>query len=242
MVHKVASLILEDGIRKEEFLLLTFSRSAKFELKKRIIDLIGPQGYFLQIDTFHSYALKLLQKEPIPELFQETESSIIRQAIKYLRENPALQLPYSILILDEFQDINDEEFELVTQIKAHSSNGDEMKAIAAGDDDQSIFSFTGGNIKYIQQFKNLFNAKEIILTSNYRSTQELVDFTSKFIQLNSNRIKENTQFISKVKQQKNSLFEKEASKIQVINLPLDQTLNYLPELLNSPFLQKQIKS
>jgi hypothetical protein len=43
LVHKVASLILEDGIRKEEFLLLTFSRSAKFELKKRIIDLIGPQ-------------------------------------------------------------------------------------------------------------------------------------------------------------------------------------------------------
>lgn len=242
LVHKVASLILEDGIRKEEFLLLTFSRSAKFELKKRIIDLIGPQGYFLQIDTFHSYALKLLQKEPIPELFEETKSSIIKQTIKYLKENPALQLPYSILILDEFQDINDEQFELVTQIKAHSSNGDEMKAIAAGDDDQSIFSFTGGNIKHIQQFKNLFNAKEIILTSNYRSTQELVDFTSKFIQLNSNRIKENTQFISKVKQQKNSLFEKEGSKIQVINLAQDQTLNYLPEFLNSPFLQKQIKS
>ena len=242
LVHKVASLILEDGIRKEEFLLLTFSRSAKFELKKRIIDLIGPQWYFLQIDTFHSYALKLLQKEPIPELFQETESSIIRQAIKYLRENPVLQLPYSILILDEFQDINDEQFELVTQIKAHSSNGDEMKAIAAGDDDQSIFSFAGGNTKHIQQFKNLFNAKEIILTSNYRSTQELVDFSSKFIQLNSNRIKQNTQFISKVKQQKNSLFEKEGSKIQVINLGEAQTLNYLPEFLNSSFLQKQIKS
>ena len=204
--------------------------------------MIGPQGYFLQIDTFHSYALKLLQKEPIPELFEETESSIIKQTIKYLKENPALQLPYSILILDEFQDINDEQFELVTQIKAHSSNGDEMKAIAAGDDDQSIFSFTGGNIKHIQQFKNLFNAKEIILTSNYRSTQELVDFSSKFIQLNSNRIKENTQFISKVKQQKNSLFEKESSKIQVINLGQDQTLSYLPEFLNSPFLQKQIKS
>jgi ATP-dependent DNA helicase RecQ len=42
-VHKVASLVLEDGIRKEEFLLLSFSRSAKYELKERIIKLIGTQ-------------------------------------------------------------------------------------------------------------------------------------------------------------------------------------------------------
>lgn len=40
IVHKVASLILNDGVRNDEFLLLTFSRAAKFELKKRIIQLL----------------------------------------------------------------------------------------------------------------------------------------------------------------------------------------------------------
>ena len=40
VVSKVASLILNDGVRNDEFLLLTFSRAAKFELKKRIIQLL----------------------------------------------------------------------------------------------------------------------------------------------------------------------------------------------------------
>lgn len=241
LVHKVASLILEDGVRSQEFLLLTFSRSAKFELKKRIIDLLGPQGYFLQIHTFHSFSFDLLEMQASPELFDDGDFSIIEQACNYLKENPNLQLPYSILILDEFQDINDQQFELISLIKQHASKGEEMRAVAAGDDDQSIFGFAGGNIKHIQEFKNTFNAKEIILTANYRSTQKLINFTSSFIQLNSERIKRQTQLVSKVSEQ-TSLFDQgmQETKIQTINLNQDQVLNFLPRLFENDILQGAI--
>jgi superfamily I DNA/RNA helicase len=39
-------------------------RSAKFELKNRIVKLIGPQGYFLKIHTFHGFAFELLEIDP----------------------------------------------------------------------------------------------------------------------------------------------------------------------------------
>jgi ATP-dependent DNA helicase RecQ len=48
-------------------------------------------------------------------------------------------LPYSVIVLDEFQDINDEQYEMVKLIKEKSSKAEEMRIIATGDDDQNIF-------------------------------------------------------------------------------------------------------
>lgn len=196
LVHKVASLVLEKWIRKEEFLLLSFSKSAKYELKKRLHDLLWNQAYYLEINTFHWYAYDLLQREAKNEDFKQS-NNIIQQAVLFLKDNPDLQLPYSVLILDEFQDINDTQFELVQLIKERSSKSEEMTIIAAGDDDQSIFWFQGGNIKYIKQFEQKFQAEKIIFTHNYRSTQALVDFTSHFIDHQANhRIKSWYNFLS----------------------------------------------
>ncbi|MBT3727253.1 hypothetical protein HOG21_06400 [bacterium] len=43
----------------------------------------------------------------------------------------------------------------------------------------------------MREFKDIFNAKKYELNINYRSTQEIVDFTNKFIEKSKNRIKEN---------------------------------------------------
>jgi ATP-dependent DNA helicase RecQ len=48
-------------------------------------------------------------------------------------------LPYSVIVLDEFQDINDEQYEFVKLIKKRSSMSEEMRIIATGDDDQNIY-------------------------------------------------------------------------------------------------------
>jgi ATP-dependent DNA helicase RecQ len=208
LVHKAASLIMEDGINKQEFLFLSFSRSAKMQIKEKIVELIGPQWYFLDINTFDWYAFKLLQREPTEEDFIRTDkndkdtenNSIIKQAIKYLQENKSLQLPYSVLVLDEFQDINDDNFNLIQLIQEKSSKWKEkwekMNIIATWDDDQSIYWWRNGNIEYIQNFQNKNNAQKIVLDTNYRSTQKLIDFTTKFITTCSNRQKEWTKLIS----------------------------------------------
>jgi len=48
-------------------------------------------------------------------------------------------LPYSVIILDEFQDINDDQYEFVKLIKERSSKSEDMRIIATGDDDQNIY-------------------------------------------------------------------------------------------------------
>jgi ATP-dependent DNA helicase RecQ len=110
-----------------------------------------------------------------------------------------LQLPFSVIMLDEFQDINDDQFRFVEvlQEKSFSDKKEkDTKIIATGDDDQSIYEFQGGNITYIQKFKNRHNAEEIILGTNYRSTQKLIDFTDTFIQTVNPRIKAGRKLVS----------------------------------------------
>ncbi|MEF2175306.1 MAG: RecQ family ATP-dependent DNA helicase, partial [Candidatus Absconditabacteria bacterium] len=194
LVHKVASIILEKGLKNEEFLMLTYSRSAKQELKERVVKMLGSSGYYLEIDTFHGYCFRKLGILPSQEMLEG--GKIIKEYIKYLNENPDIILPYQVLMIDEFQDINDDQFKLISIIQQRSSKGDKMITIATGDDDQNIYGFQGGNIKHIQSFKNKFKAQQIILDENYRSTQEIIDFSNKFIENVDNRIKSNANFKS----------------------------------------------
>ncbi len=192
IVHKVASLILNEWIRNDEFLLLTFSRAAKFELKKRIINLLWWEWYWLNIHTFHSYAYKLLGKEYKEKWDNE---NVIKDAINYLKTND-VQLPFSVIVLDEFQDINDEQYEFVKTIKQQSSKIEEMRVIATWDDDQNIYEFQWGNIKYIREFEEDYWVKPYFLTRNYRSNQDIIDYSTKFISFAKNRLKENEHLVT----------------------------------------------
>ncbi len=55
-----------------------------------------------------------------------------------MRENDIF-LPYSVIVLDEFQDINDEQYELIKLTKKRSSGSEDTRVIATGDDDQNIY-------------------------------------------------------------------------------------------------------
>lgn len=58
--------------------------------------------------------------------------------------------------------------------------------MVVGDDDQSIYKFRGASVSNILQFKKDFSeAKEIVLVKNYRSRQNILDLSYKFIQLNN---------------------------------------------------------
>jgi len=56
------------------------------------------------------------------------------------------------LLVDEYQDINEAQCELIQLLSAGHPEG----LFAVGDDDQSIYSFRGGNPKYIREFRNYF--------------------------------------------------------------------------------------
>ena len=110
-------------------------------------------------------------------LFDFTD--MIEQAVKALGEDDGfrftLQERFQYILLDEFQDTNPSQFELV-RLLAEPEKPDIM---AVGDDDQAIFAFQGANASNLIDFQNEFNAHQITLSENYRSTTEILDLSRK---------------------------------------------------------------
>ena len=77
LVHKLASLLLMEDVKHEQLLMLTFSRAAATEFKKRLIELVGNAAHFVDIKTFHSYSFDLIGRQGSLE---EIESVVSRAA------------------------------------------------------------------------------------------------------------------------------------------------------------------
>ena len=76
LTTKVAYLIKEMGINPKEIVAITFTNKAAKEMKERIIKLVGPSGYNIQISTFHSFGLRII-KENYDRLGYERNFTII---------------------------------------------------------------------------------------------------------------------------------------------------------------------
>ena len=184
LVHKLASLLLMEDVKHEQLLMVTFSRSAATEFKKRLIKLIGNAASFVEIKTFHSYCFDLLGK--IGSI--EKSDKIIRNAIEKIRnkEVEANRITKTVLVIDEAQDMDADEFELINVLMEQN---EEMRVIAVGDDDQNIYEFRGSDSKYLEQFITKKEAVKYELIENYRSKNNLVNFTNQFVERINHRLK-----------------------------------------------------
>ena len=185
LVHKLASLLLMEDVKHEQLLMLTFSRAAATEFKKRLLKLIGNAANYIEIKTFHSYCFDLLGK--VGSL--EKSEVILKMAVEKIRnkEVEMSRITKTVLVIDEAQDMDADEFSL---INALMEQNEEMRVIAVGDDDQNIFEFRGASSKYLEQFILLNNAVRHELIENYRSKSNLVDFTNQFVNRIRHRLKE----------------------------------------------------
>lgn len=110
---------------------------------------------------------------------------LILYTLKLLRERPNILKHYReqflYVMVDEFQDTNWAQYELVKLLSAPNNN-----LMVVGDDDQAIYRFRGASLANIMQFKDDFpEAVEIVLTENYRSRQDILDISHKFISHNN---------------------------------------------------------
>ena len=87
------------------------------------------------------------------------------------------------IMVDEYQDTNNAQFELVRLLAERNRN-----LCVVGDDDQSIYRFRGANIQNILDFeKNYPDALVVRLEQNYRSTQNILDAANAVIGNNTKR-------------------------------------------------------
>lgn len=185
LVHKLASLLLMEDVKHEQLLMLTFSRAAATEFKKRLLKLIGNAANYIEIKTFHSYCFDLLGK--VGSL--EKSAVILKKAIEKIKskEVEASRITKSVLVIDESQDMDEDEYNL---INALMEQNEEMRVIAVGDDDQNIYEFRGASAKFLEQFIQVNKAVKHELVENYRSKSNIVEFTNQFVTRIRHRLKD----------------------------------------------------
>lgn len=186
LVHKLASLLLLEDVKHEQLLMVTFSRAAATEFKKRLVSLIGNAANFVEIKTFHSYCFDLLGK--IGNL--EASENVVKDAAEMIRNGEVEQgkITKSVLVIDEAQDMDENEFALVSALMKLN---EDMRVIAVGDDDQNVYEFRGSDSKYLRMLIEEYGANKYEMTENYRSCRSVVALSNEFAKSISNRMKEN---------------------------------------------------
>jgi len=136
--------------------------------------------------------------EKIAHLFEEYRKELLKanaldfddlllEATRLLKSSAEVRDYYNrrfqYLMIDEYQDTNRPQYELMRMLA-----GERHNVCAVGDEDQSIYSWRGADIRNILEFeKNFPEAKIVRLEQNYRSTQSILEGASAVVANNVRR-------------------------------------------------------
>jgi len=112
---------------------------------------------------------------------------LLLEAVRLLKSSSEVRQRYNrryrYLLIDEYQDTNRPQYELMKLLA-----GEEKNVCVVGDEDQSIYSWRGADIRNILEFEKDFpGAKTIRLEQNYRSTQIILEAASAVVSRNTQR-------------------------------------------------------
>jgi DNA helicase-2/ATP-dependent DNA helicase PcrA len=152
--------------------------------------MLDPQEIYLQsVDP---------KTEKIAHIFEEYRKELLKanamdfddlllEAMRLLKSVAAVREYYNrrfqYILVDEYQDTNRPQYELMRLLA-----GDGHNVCAVGDEDQSIYSWRGADIRNILEFERDFpEAKIVRLEENYRSTQNILGAASAVVANNVRR-------------------------------------------------------
>lgn len=115
---------------------------------------------------------------------------IILRVLELFDKNPDIlsryQNQFKYILVDEFQDTNNAQMEFLGML-TRDMNAPNICCV--GDDDQSIYSWRGAEIKHILNFEKTFPSAQIIrLETNYRSTSNILNAANSLIRHNRGRL------------------------------------------------------
>jgi len=207
IVHRVAYLLRVLRTSADGIIVLTFNRLAAYEVRKRLIDLVGQDAYGVTVLTYHSMAMRLTgtslrvmaERDETPDF-----DAIIRNAINLLQGHgrpgdddaddmrDKLLQGYRYILVDEYQDIDAEQYELISALSGRVLGDRDAKLtiMAVGDDDQNIYEFRKTSNEFIKRFQEDYQAKTEYLIENYRSNSHIITAANQIIAKNPDRLKQ----------------------------------------------------
>jgi DNA helicase-2/ATP-dependent DNA helicase PcrA len=164
----------------------------------------SPKSFYSMIEDAKADPMVLeLYREPVKTVLNQ----VYEEYVKYLKKNNLVDFQdllvlmiqlfkqephilrkyqdwFQYILVDEFQDTNDLQYEIVYLLAKNHHN-----LFIVGDEDQSIYAFRGSNIQNIRKFmKDFPEYKTIILNQNYRSVSNILKAANSVIKMNHSRI------------------------------------------------------
>jgi len=151
--------------------------------------MIDPQEYFLAstnpMEEKIAHIFEIYRKE----LFKANAldfDDLLLETVRLLKTDYNVREKYNrrykYLMIDEYQDTNRPQYELMKLLGAHGN------VCVVGDEDQSIYSWRGADIRNILEFEKDFpETRTIRLEQNYRSTQVILEGASAVVAQNTQR-------------------------------------------------------
>src|SRR5271154_2406653 len=152
--------------------------------------MIDPQDYFLAsanpMEEKIAHIFEIYRKE----LFKANAldfDDLLLETVRLLKVAPDVRERYNrryrYLLIDEYQDTNRPQYELMKLLAGPGRN-----VCVVGDEDQSIYSWRGADIKNILEFEKDFpSVKTVRLEQNYRSTQMILEAAGAVVARNAQR-------------------------------------------------------
>jgi DNA helicase II / ATP-dependent DNA helicase PcrA len=152
--------------------------------------MLDPQEIYLQSGDPKTEKIAHIFEEYRKELLKANAmdfDDLLLEAVRLLKSVAAVREYYNrrfrYLLVDEYQDTNRPQYELMRLLAGEGHN-----VCAVGDEDQSIYSWRGADIRNILEFERDFpEAKIVRLEQNYRSTQNILEAASVVVANNVRR-------------------------------------------------------
>ncbi len=208
LVHRIAYLIRVKRENARGILALAYNRHAAVEIRQRLATLIGDDARGVTVLTCHALAMRLAgysfsataDEKPDDNMFKE----VLRRATNVLRgedlptneadeRRARLLAGFRWILVDEYQDIGHEEYELISALSGRTLEEEfrKLTLFAVGDDDQNIYAFSGASVEFIRRFESDYKSKPTYLVENYRSTKHIIAAANAIIETARNRLKTN---------------------------------------------------